>query len=99
HTPRRRFLPLVALASAVLVAPAFGGAGPSHHIASLRAHDAQIEARARSAALSLYALDHRLAVADAQLHDLHARAQSLESARRVVQLPIRVGTRSTALAP
>ena len=98
HTPRRRLLPLAALASAILVAPAFGGANGSHHVASLRAHDAQIEARSRSAALSLYALDHRLAVADTQLHALHERAQSLESARRVLQLQIRIARRSTVIA-
>ena len=98
HTPRRRLLPLVALASAVLVAPAFGGANATHHIAALRAHDAQIEARSRSATLSLFALDHRLAVANAQLRDLHVRAQSLESARRVLQLQIRIARHSTVVA-
>jgi peptidoglycan DL-endopeptidase CwlO len=98
HTPRRRLLPLAALASAILVAPAFGGANASHHVAALRAHDAQIEARSRSAALSLYALDHRLAVASAQLQDLHERAHSLETARRVLQLQIRIARRSTVIA-
>ena len=82
----------------MLVAPAFGGANATHHLASLRAHDAQIEARSRSATLSLFALDHRLAVANAQLRDLHSRAQSLESARRVLQLQIRIARHSTAVA-
>ncbi|HST14160.1 MAG TPA: 3D domain-containing protein [Gaiellaceae bacterium] len=98
HTPRRRLLPFAALASAILVAPAFGGANASHRVASLRTHDAQIEARSRSAALSLYALDHRLAVANTQLQSLHKRAQSLESARRVLQLQIRIARRSTVIA-
>jgi peptidoglycan DL-endopeptidase CwlO len=98
HTPRRRLLPFAALASAVLVAPAFGGANTTHRIASLRAHDAQIEARTRSATLSLYALDHRLAVADARLENLHSRARSLETARRVLQLQIRIARHSTAVA-
>jgi cystine transport system substrate-binding protein len=98
HTPRRRLLPLAALASAVLVAPAFGGANASHHIASLRTHDAQIQTRSRSAALSLYALDHRLAVANTQLQNLHERARSLESARRVLQLQIRIARHSTLIA-
>jgi 3D (Asp-Asp-Asp) domain-containing protein len=98
HTPRRRLLPFVALASAVLVAPAFGGANATHRIASLRTHDAQIESRSRSAALSLYALDHRLSVANAQLQSLHSRAQSLESARRLLQLQIRIARHSTAIA-
>jgi cystine transport system substrate-binding protein len=91
-------LPLVALASAALVAPAFGGANATHHVGSLRAQDAQIEARSRSAALSLFALDHRLAVANTQLRNLHQRAQSLESARRVLQLQIRIARHSTAIA-
>jgi 3D (Asp-Asp-Asp) domain-containing protein len=64
----------------------------------LRAHDAQIEARSRSAALSLYALDHRLGVANAQLQNLHVRAQSLESARRLLQLQIRIARHSTSVA-
>ena len=98
HTPRRRFLPLVALASAIVVAPAFGGANPTHHIASLRTHDAQIEARSRSAVLGLYSIDHRLAAAGAQLRNLHDRAQSLESARAVLQLQIRIARRSSAVA-
>lgn len=98
HTPRRRLLPFAALASAVLVAPAFGGANATHRIASLRAHDAQIEARTRSATLSLYALDHRLAVANMRLEDLHSRARSLESARRVLQLQISIARHSTVVA-
>ena len=80
------------------MAPAFGGANATHHIASLRTHDRQIEARSRSAALSLFALDHRLAVANAQLQDLHQRAQSLESTRRVLQLQIRIARHSTTVA-
>jgi len=82
----------------MLVAPAFGGGNATHHVASLRAHDAQIEAHSRSAALSLYALDHRLAVANTQLQNLHVRAQSLESARRLLQLQIRIARHSTAVA-
>jgi cystine transport system substrate-binding protein len=89
---------LAALASAVLVAPAFGGANPTHRVATLRAHDAQIEARSRSAALSLYALDHRLAVANAQLDRMHHRARSLVEARRVLQLQIHIARHSTAIA-
>jgi peptidoglycan DL-endopeptidase CwlO len=96
--PRRRFLPFVALASAVLVAPAFGGGNPTHHLVSLRSHDAQIEARSRSAVLGLYAIDHRLAVANTQLQNLHDRAQSLQSARAVLQLQIRIARHSSAVA-
>ena len=44
------------IAAAVLAAPAVGGANPTHHVASLRARDAQIMERSRSAVLGLYAL-------------------------------------------
>ena len=50
-----------------MAAPAVSGANPSHHVSSLRAHDAEIMARSRSAVLGLYAIDHRLAVANTQL--------------------------------
>ena len=48
--------------------------------------------------LSLYALDHRLAVANAQLPALHQRAQSLAAERAVLQLQIRIARHSTAVA-
>jgi len=98
HTPRRRFLPVVALVLAVLVAPSVSGANPSHHASSLRARDAEIMARSRSAVLGLYAIDHRLAVANAQLAGLHDREQSLQAERAVLQLQIRIARRSTAVA-
>ncbi len=48
--------------------------------------------------MSLFALDHRLSVANAQLQGMHQRAQSLESARRVLQLQIRIARHSTTIA-
>jgi peptidoglycan DL-endopeptidase CwlO len=98
HTPRRRFLPIAALVVAVLAAPAVGGANPSHHVESLRARDAQIVARSRAAVLGLYAIDHRLAVANAQLTGLHRRARSLDAARAVLQLQIDIARHSSAVA-
>jgi peptidoglycan DL-endopeptidase CwlO len=98
HTPRRRSLPVAALVLAVLVAPAVSGANPSHHVSSLRARDAEIMARSRSAVVGLYAIDHRLAVANAQLAGLHDREQSLQAERAVLQLQIRIARRSTAVA-
>jgi 3D (Asp-Asp-Asp) domain-containing protein len=91
-------LPVVALAAAALTAPALGGASPTHHVASLRARDAQIMARSRSAVLGLYAIDHRLAAANAQLATLHHRAQSLQSERAILQLQIRIARHSSAVA-
>jgi len=81
-----------------LAAPALGGANPSRQVSSLRAHDAQIQARTRSAVLGLYALDHRLAVANTQLATLHRRAHSLQAERAVLQLQIRIARHSSAVA-
>jgi 3D (Asp-Asp-Asp) domain-containing protein len=91
-------LPFVALASAVLAAPAVGGANPSRHVASLRAHDAQIVARSRAAVLGLYAIDHRLAVADVHLKSLRHRSESLQEERRILELQIRIARHSSAVA-
>ena len=55
-------------------------------------------ARSRSAVLGLYAIDHRLAVANTQLTTLHRRAQSLQAERAVLQLQIRIARHSTAVA-
>src|SRR5258708_19771041 len=55
-------------------------------------------ARSRSAVLGLYAIDHRLAVANAQLAGLHDREQSLQAERAVLQLQIRIARHSTAVA-
>ena len=81
-----------------MAAPAVSGANPSHHVSSLRARDAEIMARSRSAVLGLYAIDHRLAVANTQLTSLHRRAQSLQAERAVLQLQIRIARHSTAVA-
>jgi 3D (Asp-Asp-Asp) domain-containing protein/peptidoglycan hydrolase CwlO-like protein len=98
HTPRRRLWPLVAVALAVLVAPAVSGAIPSHSESSLRAHDAAIEAKSRSAVLSLYSLDQHLASAHAQLATLQDRSVSLREQRETLELELRVAHRSTGLA-
>jgi cystine transport system substrate-binding protein len=97
HTPRRRFLPLAAIALAVMTAPAVGGASPSHGISRLRAHDAEIAARSRSAVLGLYALDRRLARADAQLVALDRQAGSLRAQRVSLRRQIRVAQRGTRI--
>ena len=98
HTPRRRLLPFAAIGLAVLVAPAVGGANPSHSVSTLRAQDAVISAKSRSAVLGLYALDSRLATANAQLRSLHDSARTLRAARTGLELQLRVARRSTAVA-
>jgi 3D (Asp-Asp-Asp) domain-containing protein len=99
HRPRRRrLLPSVAIALAVLAAPAVGGANPSHSVASLRARDAAIAAQSRAAVLGLYALDSRLAAARRQLTSLQRQADSLRAQRASLRLQVRVAQRSTRLA-
>jgi 3D (Asp-Asp-Asp) domain-containing protein len=98
HTPRRRILPLAAIALAVMTAPAVGGASPSHSVAALRAHDAQIAARSRSAVLGLYALDRRLGRADAQLAALEHETDSLRAERASLRRQIRAAERGTRVA-
>lgn len=98
HTPQRRLLPLAALALAVMAAPAVGGASRSHPVSALRARDVQIAAQSRSAVLGLYALDRRLARADARLAAIRRETGSLQAARRSLRLQIRVARRSSAIA-
>jgi 3D (Asp-Asp-Asp) domain-containing protein len=81
-----------------MAAPAVSGANPSHHDSALRARDAEIMARSRSAVLGLYAIDHRLAVANTQLTSLHRRTQSLQAERTILQLQIRIARHSTVVA-
>jgi peptidoglycan DL-endopeptidase CwlO len=97
HTPRRRLWPLAAIALAVLVAPAVGGANPSHSARSLRARDAAIAAQSRSAVLGLYALDQRLFSARSRLASLHVRSQSLRAERVAIEQQLRVARRSIAV--
>lgn len=82
-----------------MTAPAVGGASPSHSsISTLRARDAAIAARSRSAVLGLYALDRRLSRADARLVALQREAGSLRAAQASLRLQIRVAQRSTRIA-
>jgi 3D (Asp-Asp-Asp) domain-containing protein len=98
HTPRRRFLPFVAIAFAVLVAPAVSGAIPAHSTASLRAHDAAIAAKSRAAVLGLYSLDQQLGAAQARLASLRAQSQSLRAERASVAQQQKVARRGARIA-
>jgi 3D (Asp-Asp-Asp) domain-containing protein/peptidoglycan hydrolase CwlO-like protein len=93
--PRRRLLPLVAIALAVLAVPAVGGANPSQSVASLRARDAAIEAKSRAAVLGLYSLDQKLASADTRLAALHRQASVLRAQRAVLEEQQRIAHRGT----
>lgn len=96
--PRRRLLPVVTLALAVLAAPAVGGASPSHSVSSLRARDAAIAAKSRSAVLGLYSLDQQLATSDARLGMLGREATSLRAQRRVLERQVRTARRGARVA-
>jgi 3D (Asp-Asp-Asp) domain-containing protein len=90
---RRRSLPFAAIALAVMIAPAVGGASRSHGISTLRAQDAAIAARSRSAVLGLYSLDQRLARANAELATLDGQARSLRAARASLRLQLAAARR------
>jgi 3D (Asp-Asp-Asp) domain-containing protein len=98
HTPQRRLLPAAAFALAVLIAPAVGGANPSHSVPSLRAQDAAIAAKSRAAVLGLYSLDQQLANANTRLTGLRHQAVSLRAERATLRLELSVAHRGTRLA-
>ena len=96
--PRRRLLPFVAVALAVLAVPAVGGANPSHSVSSLRARDAAIAAKSRAAVLGLYSLDQQLATANARLSLLRRQAAALRAQRDVLAEQERVARHGTVVA-
>lgn len=98
HTPRRRFLPFAAVALAVLVAPAVSSAITSHGVLGLRAHDAALAAKSRSAVLGLYSLDEHLAAAQSRLSSLHAQQQSLRLQRAAVAHQLAIAKRGTQIS-
>jgi 3D (Asp-Asp-Asp) domain-containing protein len=98
HPPRRRLLPFAAFASAVLIAPAVGGANPTQSVSSLRAHDAAIAAKSRAAVLDLYSLDHQLAAANGRLAALHQQAVSIRTERASLRARIAIAKRGTTIA-
>jgi 3D (Asp-Asp-Asp) domain-containing protein len=98
HTPKRRLLPFVVLALAVLVAPAVGGAGRAPSRTALRAEDARIAAESRASVLSLYSLDQQLASAQARLTALTAQAHTLRTERSELRQQLVADRRSTRVA-
>ncbi|HZT91563.1 MAG TPA: 3D domain-containing protein [Gaiellaceae bacterium] len=97
--PRRRcLLPVVAIAAAVLVAPAVSGADATRSTATLRAADAQLAARSRGAVLGLYALDARIASGGAVIARLDRQTATLREQRVVVQHELQVARHSSAVA-
>jgi 3D (Asp-Asp-Asp) domain-containing protein len=95
---RQRLLPFVAIALAVLAAPAVSGAIPSHGVSALRAHDAALAAKSRAAVLDLYSLDQRFAETQSKLTTLQAQAQSLRAQRASLVHQLNIAKRGAHLA-
>jgi cystine transport system substrate-binding protein len=98
HTSRRRFALLAAVALVVLAAPAVSSAITSHGAAGLRAHDAALAAKSRSAVLGLYSLDQQFAAAQSRLSSLHAQQASLRAQRATVEHELAIAKRGTQLS-
>jgi 3D (Asp-Asp-Asp) domain-containing protein len=77
HSPWRRLLSISIAASCVLAAPAVSGADPTRSTSGLESENVSLESQSRSAVLSLYALDSRLAAARSRLAGLEAEADKL----------------------
>ncbi len=90
-------MPLAAIALAVLVAPAVGGAKP-HTASALRADDAALAAKSRAAVLGLYSLDQRLAAGRATVAALDGRSRSLRTEQRSLRARLAIAESSARAA-
>jgi 3D (Asp-Asp-Asp) domain-containing protein/septal ring factor EnvC (AmiA/AmiB activator) len=90
-------LAFAAIALAVLAAPTLGLAG-SQSPSALRAQNAQLEARSRSAVLQLYSLDQQLVLAHARVASLDREATSLQAERAGLAQQVRVARRGDRIA-
>ena len=86
------------IALAVLAAPAVSGAIPSHSAVGLRAHDAALAAKSRSAVLDLYSLEQRLSSAQSRLGALQSQTASLRAQRASLAHQLRIAKHSSKLA-
>jgi 3D (Asp-Asp-Asp) domain-containing protein len=87
-----------AIALVVLAAPALGSAGSSGSASSLRAQNARLEARSRSAVLELYSLDQRLSGAQTHVGQLRAQAVSLRAERAGLEQQLQIAKRGRQIA-
>jgi cystine transport system substrate-binding protein len=90
-------LAFAATALAVLAAPTLGLAG-SQSPSALRAENAQLAARSRSAVLELYSLDRRLVEAHAHVASLDQQAASLRAERASLGQQLRIARRGDVIA-
>lgn len=93
--PRLTWLALVALA-AVSVPAALAAGGPS--VQSLRQRDQALAARSRSAVLGLYALQTKLARAQAELAAYEGQAATLRRERAAVATQLHVARRGVTIS-
>jgi 3D (Asp-Asp-Asp) domain-containing protein len=93
--PRLTWLALLALA-AVSVPAALGAGGPS--VQSLRQRDQALAARSRSAVLGLYALQTKLARAEAALAAYEGRAAAVRRERAAVATQLGVARRGVTIS-
>lgn len=91
-------LAFAALALVVLAVPTLGLAGSSQSPSSLRAENARIEARSRSAVLQLYSLDQRLASAHVRIAQLDRQVTSLRAQRASLEHQLSVAHRGDRIA-
>ena len=88
--PPWRLIGLAAVGTAALVATISAGAAPSPKVTALRAQAAAIEQQKRSAILSLYSLDSRLAAAYGRLGALQRSEEALRAQRAALTAELRL---------
>ena len=98
QTPRRRSLPFAAIALVVLAAPTLGLAGSTQSASSLRAQNAELASRSRSAVLELYSLDQHLAGAQVRYVRLERDATSLQAQRADLTRALAIARRGNRIA-
>jgi 3D (Asp-Asp-Asp) domain-containing protein/peptidoglycan hydrolase CwlO-like protein len=80
-----RLLGVAAGAFLVVVLPALGSTNPLRSASALRAENAALEAKSRSALLSLYSLDARLGAAQVRLASLQVELRRLRAQRTTLR--------------
>jgi 3D (Asp-Asp-Asp) domain-containing protein/peptidoglycan hydrolase CwlO-like protein len=96
HPAALRLLGICAAAFLAVALPAFASPNAPRTASALRLANAQLEAKSRSATLSLYSLDARIAGADARLATLRGELDRLKAQRVVLRrelLAARLGER------
>jgi peptidoglycan DL-endopeptidase CwlO len=95
---RRGTIMLAALCACMLAVPPLGGADPSPSIASLKANDADLAAKARAAVLDLYSLDARLSAAQSRLDGLRSQQAELRTQRTLLVRELRAARLDSRLS-